>query len=631
MKVNLHLYQWVLCLLLMVSGNAMAAKVVSLDDLKAGSVIAIYPHGYGENPLYALACNGNGQNLTSYENARKGNNWTIVDAGDGSYYLKNELGCYWAYQNSDSWSSLICTTDEASAVKIKFTYDDTNEGVCFWNQTDGKGLNNLYSSNSSYNWYSSPSGYNDGDTNTTFDVYTGYNSYEFATIDGFKLVLNLTEKTATIIANDYSGGIVVPQYVNYEGNDYAITSADFSIFKGCTSIDARYCGGNISGGAFSYCSNLTSVSFGNVESIGERAFSYCSNLTSVSFGNVESIGAEAFYGCSNLRSFTIPSGLKYLANDAFGYSWRGNDDIFIKCYVENPEDIKVESDFSLSCKRFFVLKSSLEDYKNTKPWSDMADKIYPLPDVFVSQITLPETAHVSKQGDEGKIQLVPTLYPDNADDKTVEWKSSDTGIATVDENGYVTGVKSGEAVITAVTMDGSALIATCKVTVGAITPESVTFVDMPTEIYVGKYIENVTSKVKVTPENAEYTALTITTSDKDVLRYYNTDKILAKKEGTVQVTATVTLLDGSELSASCDVKVVADPAGIEQASSDDSSVISVNGYTLSVSGLAANEKVTVATVAGNTVYSGNSHEIALPGSGIYIIKVKDKIAKISVK
>lgn len=41
MKVNLHLYQWVLCLLLVVSGNALSGKVLSLDDLKAGSVIAI--------------------------------------------------------------------------------------------------------------------------------------------------------------------------------------------------------------------------------------------------------------------------------------------------------------------------------------------------------------------------------------------------------------------------------------------------------------------------------------------------------------------------------------------------------------------------------------------------------------
>nr|MCR5604984.1 Ig-like domain-containing protein [Lachnospiraceae bacterium] len=56
------------------------------------------------------------------------------------------------------------------------------------------------------------------------------------------------------------------------------------------------------------------------------------------------------------------------------------------------------------------------------------------------------------------------IYPENADDKTVTWSSSNEKVATVDERGRVTGIKKGEAVITAVTNDGGHT-AECKVTV----------------------------------------------------------------------------------------------------------------------------------------------------------------------
>lgn len=61
------------------------------------------------------------------------------------------------------------------------------------------------------------------------------------------------------------------------------------------------------------------------------------------------------------------------------------------------------------------------------------------------------------------VKLVATVLPDNTTDKTVAWSSSDTSIATVDEEGNVTIVANGTATITASTTDGSDLNAVCTV------------------------------------------------------------------------------------------------------------------------------------------------------------------------
>lgn len=53
------------------------------------------------------------------------------------------------------------------------------------------------------------------------------------------------------------------------------------------------------------------------------------------------------------------------------------------------------------------------------------------------------------------LALSATVYPANVTNGAVTWSSSDTSVARVDENGYVTTYKTGETIITATTQDGS--------------------------------------------------------------------------------------------------------------------------------------------------------------------------------
>lgn len=72
--------------------------------------------------------------------------------------------------------------------------------------------------------------------------------------------------------------------------------------------------------------------------------------------------------------------------------------------------------------------------------------------VGVTGVTLaPATANV----EEGStVQLTASVEPANAMDQTVTWESDDEEVATVDENGLVTGVAAGEATIMVITIDG---------------------------------------------------------------------------------------------------------------------------------------------------------------------------------
>ena len=63
-----------------------------------------------------------------------------------------------------------------------------------------------------------------------------------------------------------------------------------------------------------------------------------------------------------------------------------------------------------------------------------------------------------------RVQLTWDVLPDVAFNREVTFTSSDESIATVDENGVVTGVTQGEAVITATTKDGG-FTDTCQVSV----------------------------------------------------------------------------------------------------------------------------------------------------------------------
>ena len=145
--------------------------------------------------------------------------------------------------------------------------------------------------------------------------------------------------------------------------------------------------------------------------------------------------------------------------------------------------------------------------------------------------------------------LTATVSPENANNKNVSWKSDDTAVATVDQNGKVTAVGKGSATITATTEDGK-YTATCtvKVSPAPVAANGVTLTPDKTTLNVG---EKQTLTATVLPADATNKNVTWVSSDTSVATVEN-GVVTAVGKGTA--TITVTTEDGG-YTATCEVTV----------------------------------------------------------------------------
>lgn len=94
---------------------------------------------------------------------------------------------------------------------------------------------------------------------------------------------------------------------------------------------------------------------------------------------------------------------------------------------------------------------------------------------MIQSITLPETSVTGAAGDT--YQMSPVITPANATNKTLNYSSSNTSVATVDNSGKVTYVSEGTATITVTATDGSNQTAACAFTINAKDPYHVVWED----------------------------------------------------------------------------------------------------------------------------------------------------------
>lgn len=201
--------------------------------------------------------------------------------------------------------------------------------------------------------------------------------------------------------------------------------------------------------------------------------------------------------------------------------------------------------------------------------------------VTVSKVTVSPTNLTLNIGDTQQLEL--TILPEEAEDTKASWSSSNTQVVTISQDGIVTAVSEGNAVIT-VSAGGKS--ATCTITVmkDVIEVESVEV--SPATLVFEEIGETYQLTANVIPADATDAAIEWISSDEAVVTVTEEGLVTAMANGN----ATVTAVAGGK-SAACEVTVSISIVEIE----GDKAVFDLTGAT--------NEQVkeSVADAAANGV------------------------------
>lgn len=155
----------------------------------------------------------------------------------------------------------------------------------------------------------------------------------------------------------------------------------------------------------------------------------------------------------------------------------------------------------------------------------------------------------TKLGLGKKLTIKATIKSNFSTNQKLKWSTSNSKVATVNQNGQITGKKLGKCVITARSTDGSGRSGSCSVTV----------VRQVTGLKLNKttirMLEGRTTTIRatVTPSNATAKKVTWSSSDENIATIDTSGMIMAIQEGRCKITATST--DGSKKKATCWVYV----------------------------------------------------------------------------
>lgn len=146
------------------------------------------------------------------------------------------------------------------------------------------------------------------------------------------------------------------------------------------------------------------------------------------------------------------------------------------------------------------------------------------------------------------------VAPENANNQSLVFTSSDDEILRVYANGKITAKAAGEATITVASAESNQIYDRILIKVQEVAIEGIEISNIPDEICVGDVHR---LEINFTPDNSSNKSIIWKSSDEEVLKVSNNGSLTAKGEGTVTITATSSA--NPSLSAAVEITVLPEP------------------------------------------------------------------------
>ena len=209
-----------------------------------------------------------------------------------------------------------------------------------------------------------------------------------------------------------SGDLVIPEKVQYNGEDYTVVNIGDNAFNACNLSSVIFPNSIISIGDGAFASDTHVSLIGELhlpdylQTIGSRAFEWNTALTAVYIPNsVRSIGSWSFYTCVGLNYLYLGSGVEEISFEAFS-NCTGLDSITID---RATPPICQYSSFRYVPKGIpvYVPCNTIELYQNTEFWNEFTNFVedctlftdeYSIDDITVSCYPNPVTDYLRIEG-----------------------------------------------------------------------------------------------------------------------------------------------------------------------------------------------------------------------------------------
>jgi hypothetical protein len=206
------------------------------------------------------------------------------------------------------------------------------------------------------------------------------NAYD-AYIDGIYYDFDNNNRTASVTfqnyfvnnENAYSGNVVIPENVNYNGLSYRVTKIGYDAMANCSGVTSVRIPNSVTvieHDAFKYCSNLPSVILPcNITSIEHGTFQYCQNLKSIVIpDDVKTIHDQAFQYCRSLKIVTIGKAVEKIEFEAFR-SCESLSSVYCRATQVPSMERDVFAQSNVGNATLYVLSNDVGSYENAEQWN----------------------------------------------------------------------------------------------------------------------------------------------------------------------------------------------------------------------------------------------------------------------